>query len=60
MIKLRTMKVVPSSILSRSPKSIEHVPVKKIPALKTLKKTKKTIDFHYNESRSESKGIDKS
>jgi len=54
------MKVVPSSILSRSPKSIEHVPVKKIPALKTLKKTKKTIDFHYNESRSESKGIDKS
>jgi hypothetical protein len=36
MTKLRTMKVVPSSMRSRSPNKIEHVPVMNIPALKTL------------------------
>ena len=41
MTKLRPMKVVPSSMLSRRPKRIEQRPVKKIPVLKTLKMVKK-------------------
>ena len=40
MMKLRTMKVVPSLIRSRRPKRMEQSPVKKIPVLKTLAKSR--------------------